>query len=168
MYVKLDQYSKTQVIEVTQGYGNFLETYAGWDIIGEYTETVIETRELYNNRNGSYDKQLVPVYKTRWVLGYRGSLAEQAVKEKTEAKQQAYGIEKQLDSFKKETEEKLKDLNKEIADLKYSNKSYQDRYDSATKERHETVQKMRLMEEDIAKVRKAIGDLQFNNIIGVK
>lgn len=164
MKIELDQYVELKTVELSR-YENSLKELPGWDLLLSYNRTDLENTSCYDDQ-GRYIQRTVPIVKTFVLLGHRGNLAEKTANELAAEVSKRCSAENEL---RKVTEAgKLAAMHSadKIQELNRVAEKHLESLDFARTERNQAVDKMRLMERDIAKIRQAIGDLQFNQIVG--
>lgn len=133
--------------------------YPGYDVLEVVTE--IEWRNVYLN-NGQSQSIEVPI--TKLLLGKKENGLLVKLQEDVEAKRvENNTLRQDVDKSKREVEK----LNMDKASLDYKIKSLGEQNTLEIAKNEPLRQTIRKMEGDIAKIKSAIGELQFNKILGV-
>jgi len=164
MKIELDQYVEFKTVELSR-YENSLGELPGWDLLLSYNRTDLENTSCYDDQ-GRYIQRTVPIAKTFVLLGHRGNLAEKTAKQRDEEISKRCSAESELRKVTEAGKLAARQSADKIQELNSLVELYLKNMESARAERNQAEDKMRLMEVDLAKVRRAIGDIQFNQIVG--
>lgn len=163
MKVELDQYIQFEAVDLSRGHS--LSSRPGWDLIATYTDVQMENLSFYDH-DGRWVTRSHPVTRTYAMLGHRGNLAEEQMHQINSLRSQVDDLAREKEKTGKEVAEKLNSLQRTVADLDYQAKNAKSERDQSVKQEIEAKRLFRLLESDVAKVKAAIGEIQFNKIVG--
>lgn len=154
MNFNVEDYKQYQLVDFYS-----INQYPGWTALGTVDESYWNT--LYTNGQSNS----VECKKAKMLIGLRDESPAHKLNEEFKASQQE--LSKKITNIK-ELEDLLKKKDAKIYDLNFDVKSKSESLDTLNAKVVPLRDQLYKMEADLGKVRKAIGDLQFNNIVGEK